>query len=196
MPPRHRFYDPEIQTAVPAAEPLPPVDGLIIERPGVYLHAEAVSATLARMALLYHGEGRSALLEAARSFADAGVEEPPEELLVVETPHDPLVKILQAPFPFEPPDAHPEVARVEVYPNEDGSYWYARVVTAEGEILLGETEQGINSGLVEEQAARRWPGKPVYEIADAMGDSIWDEQAHTFGFNGRRRPSPRRLWST
>lgn len=206
MPIRHRFYDPIIQTAEEivaandhALAEIAPVRGVAVEVPGIYILASDVAAALRTMAADFDGEASEALIAAADSFSGATVDGQPvaAEASVVEVAVEPLdfVKPYEL-IPAREWPPHPTVARIEMYPNEDASYWYARPVNSEGEILLTEqTVTGINRDLVESVALDRWPGAPMYAITDAMGDSIWDEQTHAFGFNGRRRPSPRRLWT-
>lgn len=144
------------------------IQALNIERPGVYVHIDQVVDQLNSWAVEYNSED---LREAAVAFKVAfivGNELPLEE----------------------PPDV---IERVEIFPDLDGK-WHARPVTNDGSILL-VTEGDFNRDFVEQDATTRWPGKELFEVPDALSDSIWDEQATTFGFNGRRRPSPKRLWS-
>lgn len=190
MPVRHRFYDPIVQVAEP--EPveeaeLPPVSGIYVDVPGVYILAADVAAALLRMAAEVDGEARSALVGAAESFSEAAVDLPvaeavPEQEEPLSVSTEPVV------------DDDPEVARVEIFPDQEGK-WYARPVRSDGSIVA-VTDGSIDRDYVERDATVRWPGKEIFELGDAMGDSIWDEQHHAFGFNGRRRPSPRRLWSS
>lgn len=136
---------------------------------GVYFHTDQVVSALQQMADLYVGEARRSLLDALNYFKGAPISEA-----------------------IESADPHPEVARVEMYPDAEGK-WFARPVTEEGAILT-VTSGSFDKGFVERDAQSQWPGKTIHELQDSMGDSIWDEQDHLFGFNGRRRPSPRRLW--
>lgn len=203
-------YDPEIQVAPPPEPELPPVRGMSIELPGVYVAAADVAALLARYAEQYHLEGREALLEAAGVFADMTAPGPVDELSEPPSPilDEPVEVPLEDPPPVAPEpappveaplpevDPHPDVDRVELYPDQSGTYWYARAVNAGGWII-GEygSVQGIQRDQVETDARNRWPGKEIHELQDGMGDSRWDEEHATFGWNNRRRPSPRRLWA-
>lgn len=206
MPVRHRFYDPIIQTAdeiVAATEPasesevidLPTIQGVAVGAPGLYLLASDVVAVLATMAETAGPEGFAALMTAADMFSGATLDGLATEIAAEPTVTPDVVPVGKDSGAANPPP-HPTVARIELYPNEDASYWYARAVNAVGEIIhADQAVSGINRDLVESVAIERWPGAPVYALTDAMGDSIWDEQTHAFGFNGRRRPSPRRLWT-
>lgn len=104
----------------------------------------------------------------------------------------------ESPHPIETvaaPDPPAGVDRVEVYPNEDASYWWARPVGPDGAPLQGERDvSGIRREEVVAEAGRAWPGAPIHEIASAMGDSIWDEQDSSTTFSGQRRPSTQRLF--
>lgn len=121
-----------------------------------------------------------------------------------ETTWESIVPIVPiAPPPAAESDPHPgqeNIDRVELFPNEDGNYWYARAIDSGGFIIEAETTvQGVSQPQVEAGAAAKWPGKPVHQLTDGMGDSLWDEEfrtdAQTFGYNQRRRPSPRRLFA-
>lgn len=175
MPRRHNFYDPIIEspreeTVVPEVSEGAVVKGVVIESAGVYMHVDHVVEILRGWAKEQDSE---ILRAAADSFAQTqvvgGNQLPAEEVY---------------------PDP---VSRVEIFPDPDGK-WHARPVTEDGSIL-SVTEGDFNRDFVERDVLERWPGKQMFELPDAMGDSIWDEQASTFGFNGRRRPSPKRLWS-
>src|SRR5262249_25288783 len=113
----------------------------------------------------------------------------------------------QEPEPLPPPTPPPpppqedaslvetmqdRVARVEVFPDAEGK-WYARSVDDMGTILK-TTNGSFDKTYVISDAGQRWPRKEIHELADAQMDSIWNEQHHAFGWNSRRRPSPRRLW--
>lgn len=145
-----------------------PVVGVQMEA-GVYFHTDQIVSALEQMAALYVGDARSSLLDALNYFKG-----------------DPYAIV-------EPSDPHPEVARVEIFPDPDGK-WFARPVSADGSILI-VTAGSFDKEFVVADVGTQWPGKEIHELQDAMGDSIWDEQDHLFGFNGRRRPSPRRLWN-
>lgn len=180
MPRRPQFYDPEIQTVAPAVEERS-IEGIYVPRPGVWVHVDDVADALRRMAEETDGDARDALVGAAESFSGSEIDSQVAETSAEpERVAEPLL------------DDHPEVARIEVFPDEVGK-WYARPVASDGSILL-VTDGSFDRSFVETDAQARWSGKEIHELPDAMGDSIWDEQHHAFGFNGRRRPSPRRLW--
>lgn len=224
MPPRHRFYDPIVQdgSLEPVeAEPVEQYEGIrgvVVAEPGVYLLAEDVASTLRLMAenIPAQVSASEALLAAAESFQAADL--PPddgEEVMPVTPFFDtgtalPNPVIDAADLPVMPDAAigrtlspiegmsgaasDSGVARVEIFPDSDGK-WHARPVDETGKIL-SVSEGSFDRDYVERDARARWPERDLYELADVLGDSIWDEQATTFGFNGRRRPSPRRLWAT
>lgn len=217
-----QFYDPEVQTTAPAEPELPPIQNFLgVEAPGTYLLTDDVSAWLARFAERFHGEGRLALLDAARAFAPAApepdVEEPPAEqeqppaASPAPVPGPPpldmstdfpgtsgrgdTITVAPATIPAAPV-ADPQAfvpARVEVYPDETGRYWYARPVDASGRIL-GEPLSQVNHDGVIGDANRTWPGAPIHEVPDALTDSIWQESNPATTWNGRQRPSPNRLF--
>lgn len=163
---------------------IPPIENFIeVARPGFYLLTEDVSATLARMAERYAGEGRVALLEAARAFAAS---EPEPDL---QSRTEPVLGSDGEQIGW----VVAEGQRVEVYPNEDGSYWYGRLVNAGGEIADGPYGQ-INHDGVLADARRWWSGVPVYEVPDALTDTVHAETNPAATWNGRQRPSVRRLF--
>lgn len=199
MPPRHRFHDPIVQEEAPPE----PIHALLIERPGIFLHVDDV------VAILSQAEGLLAALDYFKAISV--LDENPEEVMPVN-PYvpDPNTAVPLTVTPAAEPtvtsdedprsageslaaDPNPEVARVEVYPDAEGR-WHARPVDAGGNILA-VTEGSFDRDYVESDAAERWPSKEQFELGDSMGDSLWDEQVSTFGWNGRRRPSPRRLWT-
>lgn len=199
MPRRQDFYEPLVETAPPPEPELPPIRGILAEVPGLYISARDAAALLGRYAEQYHGEGREALYAAAQVFAGLDAPDAGDALLAAPTaPLTPTPERDPAP-PVEAPAVavDPEIARVEVYPDVDGK-WHARPVDSTGAILF-VTDGSFDRDYVERDAVERWPGVEIFEVADAMGDSIWDEQ-HTVGdarsaYTGRRRPSPRRLWT-
>lgn len=212
MPPRDRYYDPIVQSDPPPERTyeLPPIKGWVAEAPGLYLRRDDIVACLGVYALEFHGEGREALLAVADVFVHLGDPDDAQEAPgAPEAPSEsvPLVPQVRAHLHeaiesgaaavAAGRDEFPDVARIEVYPNTDGTYWYARPVNHAGVILRTVLDRPM--GPVREQveltAANRWPGKPLFEIADEMGDSLWDEQHSSSTWNGRRRPSPRRMFA-
>lgn len=210
MPRRSQHYDPIVESGPPPEVEMPPVRGQIIDVPGAYLLSDDVAAVLLRMAEQYHQEGREALLAAGEYFRHVersdgaqrpqGAPDGPEEaspaaegLTVVTIDHeaDEAAQTEAGPAP-DPPAG---VDRVEVYPNEDASYWWARPVGPDGAPLQGQRDvSGIRREQVVEEAERAWPGAAIHEIASAMGDSVWDEQDSSTTFSGQRRPSTQRLF--
>lgn len=198
-----------------------PLRGLTVGQPGVYLLLDDVVASLRYLAEYEEHElGRQALQEAAGWFGGVIVpDEPgsaserPEEArarpyggedalpeLGIETEEGPISLgdfIQRGAHVAGDGSVHagPRVARVEVFPNEDASYWYARAVDHAGVILAQPNHtSGIRREDVIAAAEREWPGAPIYEVPDALTDSIWNEQNPSATWNGRQRPSDRRLF--
>lgn len=178
---KRRVYDPKVEE--PPAVELPPVRGMLIELPGVYVAAEDVQAVLARYAEQWHGEAREALYEMARFFGQMEAGDAADE-------------------PSAPPEAPPApevvwvpqpVVRAEVFPNEDGSYWYGRGVAANG-VIVDDGVSGINHDGVIDLCRRRWPDADIFEVPDSLSDSVWQESNPAATWNGRHRPSERRLF--
>lgn len=208
MPRQRQFYDPIIEAAQPpetfeggGATMPPTIQGLEAVATGTYWRLDDLIAYLLWASESFPTEPeRMAILAVAEAFGWR--ETPSEDVVPVpegETLSDQITVLPSGEGFVEAwmatnPDPHPEVARIETYPNEDGTYFYARPVNAEGAIMA-EPLGSIRREQVVEAALGQWPSKPIYEVPDAMGDSVWDEQVTVFGFNGRRRPSPRRLWN-
>lgn len=200
-------YDPLIEGAPPpfeAPEPQPeptgPIQAVMVQVAGLYLRLDDVVAELRRIAfdLGHRSElsAREAVEAAAAAFEEIGVPETQEEAPTgvrdaQDAPHEytrPVVTI-----PLEQPDTDTAVYRVEVFPDADGK-WYARSVDSLGNIL--DTRNGsFDHEYVLKAARDRWPDVEIHELQDAQMDSIWEEEHHAFSFNGRRRPSPRRLFA-
>jgi hypothetical protein len=177
----------------------PGIPGIIVAQPGTYLLAEPLIEFLSDVAesLLVMPErlaeavtdARAALLAAVDGFAEVlvpVVSDEQEKRAVTSSPSETLIS-------SEKLAKLSEAARVEVYPNEDGSYWYARAVDPVGFIISPPVGQISHQGVLED-AARIWPGVDVYEIPDEMADSIWAESNPASTWQGRQRPSPRRMF--
>lgn len=100
----------------------------------------------------------------------------------------------------EPPDAGQDlVDRVEVYPDDPENprpRWIARTCDATGKILT-VTNGSFDQEYVLRNAGDRWPGKPVFLVADYSHDTVWEENdpgGIRSPLSSRRRPSPNRLW--
>jgi len=196
MPRRYQFYEPIVQAA--GAEPppveLPPIRGLPVEAPGMYLLAQDVTAMLRRMAETFPGDDERAALLLAAQLIDESVGIDFQAPLGPPPPDLAPESNMELGYPEPQHEPAPGVARIEIFPNEDGNYWFARPVDDGGNIIRQPPVEGIRRDQVEHDACLRWPGVEVYELPDAMGDSLWDEQHSLVAFNGRRRPSHRRLF--
>lgn len=197
-------YDPVVQDP-PVEYELPAVRGMRIELPGVYVSADDVSVLAMRYAEQWHGEAREALIELARYFtlmtggeADSGPQDAPEPPSVAapETPEaqEPPAFVYSRP---EPQAAAGAVARVEVFPEVDAaglaSYWRARGVNGGG-VIVDHGIGSINHEDLIRDCGHRWPGIDIFELPDETSDSVWNETTSASTWNGRQRPSERRLF--
>lgn len=187
---------------------LPPLNVVAVysEKPGVFIHIEDVVDRLVMMAELAKDDARDALREAAEWFAAAQAAIPSPEgaeaaTRAVDAPGDPFQG--EAAVVGVPAAPNPEVAlvaRIETYQDDTGR-WYARPIDKNGFILWNlDPFEGTQREHVENLALDAWGRHlSVYDVGDAMGDSLWQEnQEVSTGLvrtAGSRRPSPRRMFA-
>lgn len=193
MPPRTVYHEPLTQGAVEQEE-LPAIQALYVQRPGVYVHSDDISAWLSRVSERYHGEGRVALLEAAQAFAKVDVDVETVEVAPVQE------ELAQPDLVYtELALEQANVDRIEIYPNSDGM-WETRACDSGG-FIVAQGPSSFQRNTAQLNAIARWPNKPIHELPDATGDSLWNEQRSSGGIGagvltGRPRPSPRRMLVT
>jgi hypothetical protein len=175
--PRTQFYEPQVGDSPPLE-----IRGFPVSIGGTYVLMDDVLTVLEAYARSEDSDDVRELVNWLRA-GDLHVEEQPE---ITSTVVD------------EYPEPDPNVDRVEVYPDDPENprpRWIARACSDQGDILY-TTAGSFDQDYVIRDAEQRW-GAPVHLVADAMVDTVWEENdpggirsPHT----KRRRPSPKRLW--
>jgi hypothetical protein len=185
---RNQFYEPLVEE-----QHLPtPIRGFQVTIGGTYVLLDDVVTVLREYAQSLGAIPEREIIHEVATWLQSGELPLPEQQPVQDPAPSP-------PQTFTPLDPELGVDRVEIYPDDPLALkprWIARACSAEGDILY-VTNGSIDQEYVIADAQQRWPGCDVHLLTEAGQDTVWEERdpgGIRSASNGRRRPSPKRLW--
>ncbi len=185
MPRGKQHYDPMIDEPQQIQ-----MRGFPVAISGTYVLMDDVVTALRQYAQSLDDPVQGGAVHEAASWLQSGDRPLPE----VEPPVPPEAAAPPA------PENLPNVARIEVYPDDPDTpnpRWMARACDDVGRILK-VTNGSFDQEYVIRDAQERWPNVETLLLREAGQDSIWEERdpgGIRSASNGRRRPSPHRMFT-
>lgn len=160
---------------------------------GTYVLMDDVVTALRAYAQSLTSPDAGAVVHELASWLAQGAPEIEEAL-----PDDPMeVELAEAQvYGAEPLDESSDIERIEIYPDppdDPRPKWYARSVDTGGYIVQ-TTGGSFDQDWVIQNASERWPGKGIFLLSHAGGDSKWEEDRER-GVFPSKGPPVRRLWA-
>jgi hypothetical protein len=165
---KQNFYEPLVQGEAQPTQ----VRGFRTEIAGTYVLLDDVVTVIRQYAQSLEDPNEGALVHEVANWLVSGEQLPAPKPEPVEIAH-----VEAEIYGAESDDVTPDVDRVEIFPVETarGRKWHARTIDTGGNVMK-VAHGNYDRAWVERNAEERWPGIPMYEVADENERSMWKER--------------------